>query len=80
MANRLTLGKHWENFIQQEVESGRYTSVAEVIRDGLRALEARRNASLGDDFDQNPHSDSLAHRLKASDLGKHLCIDHIINE
>jgi len=35
----LSLGRHWESFIRAEVESGRYGSASEVVRDALRALE-----------------------------------------
>ena len=42
MANTsISLGQHWETFIRKEVASGRYGSVSEVVRDGLRALEER---------------------------------------
>lgn len=37
----LTLGKHWETFIKQEVASGRYGSASEVVRAALRELEER---------------------------------------
>jgi len=44
MANTsLTLGEHWETFIKNEVASGRYTSVSEVVRDALRGLEERKS-------------------------------------
>ena len=48
MANTsLTLGEHWESFIQQEISSGRYASASEVVRDALRALEENKaNAKL----------------------------------
>lgn len=35
----LSLGGHWEEFIREEVSSGRYSSASEVIRDALRELE-----------------------------------------
>ncbi|MDC7684741.1 type II toxin-antitoxin system ParD family antitoxin [Asticcacaulis sp. BYS171W] len=38
----LSLGDHWEAFIKTEVNSGRYGSASEVVRDGLRALEDRK--------------------------------------
>ena len=37
----LSLGEHWEKFIKNEIASGRYGSASEVVRDALRALEAR---------------------------------------
>ena len=38
----LSLSPHWEAFIAAEVASGRYASASEVVRDGLRALEERK--------------------------------------
>lgn len=38
----MTLGPHWEQFIKNEVTSGRYASASEVIRDALRTLETRQ--------------------------------------
>lgn len=35
----LSLGSHWEDFIREEVGSGRYGSASEVVRDALRHLE-----------------------------------------
>jgi len=35
----MTLGQHWEGFIRQEIESGRYHSASEVVRAALRELE-----------------------------------------
>ena len=38
----LSLGKHWETFIKNEISSGRYGSASEVVRDALRAMEERK--------------------------------------
>jgi len=35
----VTLGNHFDSFITQMIEAGRYSSASEVIRAGLRVLE-----------------------------------------
>lgn len=35
----ISLGNHFEDFVREEVNSGRYGSVSEVIRSALRLLE-----------------------------------------
>ncbi len=35
----IILGDHFDRFIQNEIKSGRYASVSEIIRSGLRILE-----------------------------------------
>ena len=35
----IILGDHFDNFIQEEIKSGRYASISEIIRTGLRLLE-----------------------------------------
>lgn len=35
----VTLGSHYESFIQANIAGGRYNNVSEVVRAGLRRLE-----------------------------------------
>jgi antitoxin ParD1/3/4 len=37
----VTIGKHFEQFIAQQIAQGRFGSASEVIRAGLRELEAK---------------------------------------
>ena len=39
MPSSYTLGEHYEKYVRELVESGRYNSASEVLRDGLRLLE-----------------------------------------
>ena len=36
-----SLGKHFEQFVQRQVRSGRFASASEVVREGLRLIEER---------------------------------------
>lgn len=35
----VTLGEHFDEFVSEQIHQGRYQSVSEVIRSGLRRLE-----------------------------------------
>ncbi|AWN50543.1 type II toxin-antitoxin system ParD family antitoxin [Methylobacterium sp. 17Sr1-1] len=41
MASSYTVGDSSERFVRELVESGRYASASEVMRDGLRLMEER---------------------------------------
>ena len=42
----VSLGKHFEEFIKSELDLGRYDSVSEIVREGLRLLEVRREKEI----------------------------------
>jgi antitoxin ParD1/3/4 len=39
----ISLGNHFESFIEHTISDGRYTNASEVIRAGLRLLEEEEN-------------------------------------
>jgi antitoxin ParD1/3/4 len=39
MPSSYVVGEHFERFIKEQIEGGRYASASEVIRDALRLLE-----------------------------------------
>ena len=39
MPTSVALGSHFEEFVKQQLESGRFNNVSEVVRAGLRLLE-----------------------------------------
>lgn len=69
----ISLGDHFETFINSIVSKGRYSNASEVIRAGLRLLEEEENrvislrnliregdeSGLAVDFDPQKHLDAL---------------------
>lgn len=43
----ISLGSHFEEFIQNEIVSGKYDSASEVIRSALRLLESKEKKEKG---------------------------------
>ena len=41
MPSSYAIGDHFEQFIRQQIESGRYASASEIVREALRLLETR---------------------------------------
>jgi antitoxin ParD1/3/4 len=43
MPTSVALSSHFETFVREQVESGRYNNASEVVRAGLRLLEDEQN-------------------------------------
>lgn len=69
----ITLGNHFEDFVQSRISAGRYKNASEVIRAGLRLLEEEESkivalkqaiqegidSGIADDFDPVQHLENL---------------------
>lgn len=75
MPSSYTLGKHYEAFVAELVQSGRYATASEVMRDSLRLLEERealrkaRLEALREDIRQGRDS---GEPVSAEDVFDHL--------
>jgi antitoxin ParD1/3/4 len=79
MATSYSIGKHFEEFIASLIESGRYSTASEIIRDGLRMIEEREQdreaklkwlrAAIQEGLDSGPAEEfdpkTLAEEVKA---------------
>ena len=69
----ITLGNHFEGFVQGRISAGRFNNASEVIRAGLRLLEEEESkivalkqaiqegidSGIADDFDPVQHLENL---------------------
>ena len=76
----ITLGDHFDSFVQSSITRGRYKNVSEVIRAGLRLLEEEENklialrnsiqegidSGIVYDFDPKAHLESLKAKRKSN--------------
>jgi antitoxin ParD1/3/4 len=76
----ISLGNHFESFIEQSVNDGRFNNASEVVRAGLRLLEEEENKvialrkAINDgiesgraiDFDPKKHLEILKARKKSN--------------
>jgi antitoxin ParD1/3/4 len=77
MATSYSIGKHFEEMIQGLLESGRYSTASEVMREGLRLVEEREErrkvklealrAEIQKGFDSGPMEEvgDMFERIKA---------------
>jgi antitoxin ParD1/3/4 len=74
----ISLGNHFENFIENSLSEGRFKNVSEVVRAGLRLLEEEENKLIilkkaiqdgiesgrSENFDAKKHLESLKVKRK----------------
>ena len=74
----ISLGNHFENFIESSVNNGRFNNASEVVRAGLRLLEDEENkiialkkaiqegidSGIAEDFESKKFLESLKARKK----------------
>ena len=73
MPSSYAIGQHFEIFVKQQLQSGRYISASEVVREALRLMEER------EEF-RPVHIDTLRQQLQAGiDSGPGLSADDVFD-
>ncbi|MBP6238007.1 MAG: type II toxin-antitoxin system ParD family antitoxin [Saprospiraceae bacterium] len=76
----ISLGNHFEEFVQSSIGEGRYTNASEVIRAGLKLLEEEEqkfyalrkaiqdgiDSGVAENFDPKTHMKELKRRKKVN--------------
>jgi len=44
MSNVISLGRHFENFVEEQIKSGRYADASDIVCTGLQLLEEQERA------------------------------------
>ena len=73
MSASYSIGKHFEGFIQRQLDRGRYRDADEVVRDALRLLEARERQL-------NALDAALARGIADADAGRVHDLDEACDE
>ena len=74
----ISIGDYFDNFIQNRISAGRFKNASEVVRAGLRLLEAEENriialreairegieSGVANDFDPDSHLERLKAKKK----------------
>lgn len=74
----ISLGNHFEDFIESSISKGRFSNASEIVRAGLRLLEEEENriivlrnaiqdglnSGIATDFNPQKHLESLKSRKK----------------
>lgn len=77
----ILLGEHFENFVNEKISSGKFSSVSEVIRTALRLLEKEENQykALNNELEVGERSKFIKNFDRDTNL-KALHAKHLNNE